>query len=505
MKTISDFNIKISKKTVITLLITAVYALITLIFVAHHEIWSDEAQVWLFLQNHSFTQLFTVFLTKSNQPFLFYALIFPLVKLGFSIASMQIICWTSMCASVFLLWQFSPFNPITKFLITLSSGFLYFFPVIARTYSILPLLLFLLAIIYHKQNKYPITYAIILGCVANTHIIMFCFAGCLFLMFLYENFKRFKIPSNKIIIASMIIFLSLAAVTIQMHNCSATNTYISNPTINFHESYKFIHNFLINIYDNGAIYENSSYKLIGEFINNNNLYIFTNIFVLSIIVSLFVLLYKINIFLFLGCLLSILFQLTAYIVKYPVILPNRLFCSILIVIFYLWLALIYIKENPIRIKNKKLVNYSNIILAALMFITIPNGIRFIISDIRNNYSSGEEMANFIKNNIKKNSSVLLTSKPMCSMSVSYYLNDRDLLFNGKPIKFAPETLKSDDQIDITNFVKNNKDIYLILSGVDNYSFIKKTGLSIIYATKPAIASCEDFILVKIDPAVTKNS
>ena len=107
--------------------------------VLHHEIWVDEAQVWLLVKHLNIFELFN-HLVNEGHPSFFYLLIMPFAKIGLPILAMQIVCWLSMVASVFLLLEYSPFNKFTKFAIIMSAGFLYYLPVMARSYSIIPLL-----------------------------------------------------------------------------------------------------------------------------------------------------------------------------------------------------------------------------------------------------------------------------------------------------------------------------------------------------------------------------
>ena len=147
-----------------------------MIFVINHEIWADEAQVWLIVKNLSIPEMLK-HLVNEGHPAFFYLLIMPFAKAGFPIFSMQIICWLCSSAAVFLLLQFSPFSKFSKFAITASAGMFYFFPVIARSYSIIPLLVFALAVLYPKAKEKPFLYAFLLVILANTHIIMFAFCA----------------------------------------------------------------------------------------------------------------------------------------------------------------------------------------------------------------------------------------------------------------------------------------------------------------------------------------
>ena len=160
---------KNKKGLVINILSTILYAAFTFIIVMHHEIWADEAQVWLLSKNLSLFGLFR-HLVEEGHPSLFYLIMMPFAKTGCSVIIMQVFCWLCSIAAAFLLLQFSPFSGFEKASIVLSSGFLYFFPVIARSYSMIPVLVFLAAILYKKQKEYPVFYAVVLALIANTHI-----------------------------------------------------------------------------------------------------------------------------------------------------------------------------------------------------------------------------------------------------------------------------------------------------------------------------------------------
>ena len=63
----------------ISLIITFVYAVITLITALHHEVWADEAQVWQLCSNLSFLDLFK-HLQNEGHPSLFYLMVMPFAK-----------------------------------------------------------------------------------------------------------------------------------------------------------------------------------------------------------------------------------------------------------------------------------------------------------------------------------------------------------------------------------------------------------------------------------------
>ncbi len=124
-------------------------------------------------------------------------------------------------------------------------------------------------------------------------------------------------------------------------------------------------------------------------------------------------------------------------------------------------------------KNKKLI-----IAVSLFFIlTIYNGISFYIKDILYNYSGAKETAEYIKENINPDNSILLTDHETISISLVYYLNDKYILNSvtrNLPLKYViwneyvfsgltPEQWKKYLAMAILPNEIKNYDIYIIKS------------------------------------------
>ena len=415
-----------SKKTLFkNIIYTILYAVFTLIIVLHHETWADEAQVWLLAKHLSIFD-FSLFkhLVNEGHPSFFYILMMPFAKMNMSIIFMQIFCWICMVCSVFLFLQYSPFNKFAKFSIITSAGFLYFFPVIARSYSILPLLVFLLAILYPKSNKHPFWYAALIFMLANTHIIMLGFCGLLTLDFLYKNLIKIeketdKSTLKKYAVAFGVMCLGLLAVVLQLHGTTSSNVVIKIDTTGLSVSVlKVISQFFINSVDN-------QWPDIGQIMFPLLNVPLIMLSVILYIVLLIALLIK-NTKLFLIAFFSILFQLIIYILGYNHwIFVTRIFCAHIILIFCLWLML---QQENISAKFKIIINS---VITLFFIFTLMNGIKYSILDIKYNYSGAKETAQWIKNNIDKNTSVIITDNDPHAISVVYYLNGANEIYSAQ--------------------------------------------------------------------------
>lgn len=427
----------------INILITILFALFTLNTVLRHEIWADEAQVWLLVKNLSPLGLIK-HLVNEGHPSFFYFLVMPFAKMNFSIMAMQVICWLGTVFGAFMILQFSPFSRFAKFSILMSGCFLYFFPVIARSYSILPFLVTLAAYLYTKSKEHPYLYAVVLALIANTHVIMFGFSGILGCIFLYDNLiKPFKLLNKhekiKFSAASFVIFSGLLAVVLQLKGTSSSNSCIGwsfdflGMTV-----YHTMLEFFTNIIDNTAInmspvvnstgmmktYQASCPVLVSSLILL--VFSFLSVVILSIV----------NIRAFLTVLVGVGFQFFVYIFAYSAfIYPNRIGTAYLIVLFAFWIVL---EDENFKDKFKIITKKSlNVILALMFFVTIMNGIRYSASDLLENYSSAKVTAQYIQKNIPENALIITTQDPF-ALGLYYYLPENRIwsIMQRKYIKYV---------------------------------------------------------------------
>lgn len=491
-----------TKKNLIkNILITFLYAIFTLILVIHHETWADEAQVWLLAKNMNIFQLFK-HLVNEGHPSFFYLLMMPFAKLNISIMFMQIFCWLSMVATVFLFLQKSPFNKFAKFAVLTSAGFLYFFPVIARSYSILPLLVFGLAYLYPKSDKHPFWYASLIFMLANTHIIMLAFCGLLTLDFLYKNvFIKWKTlePKQKKIFTTAFIIMAfgLLAVVLQLHGTTSSNVVIKIDTSDLGISItKVLSQFFINSVDN-------QWPDIGKI-----MFPMINIplimFSVLLYLSLFVILFIKNKKLFSIAFLSILFQIIIYILGYNHwIFVTRIFCGHIILLFFLWILLN--QENL----SEKLKITTNFIIGLFFIFTLMNGLKYSIFDIKYNYSAAKETAQWITQNIDKNNSIIVTDNDPHAIGVVYYLKGKNEIwsaqheYNIKYVVWDKKIFYILDKNGWNEYAKyaleylpnfKNKKIYALVPffDADRLNVTELKNYKLIYESHPAIVKFEGF-------------
>ena len=127
------------------------YIGLNLFLLMRHENWRDEAQAWQIAKNLGIKELFQQ-LRFEGHPCLWYLLLMPFAKLGVPFSCMGFISLALMAASVWIFLKKAPFAWPVKIILAFGSFFVYYYPVIARSYSMIPLVLFWLAMLYPERK-----------------------------------------------------------------------------------------------------------------------------------------------------------------------------------------------------------------------------------------------------------------------------------------------------------------------------------------------------------------
>ena len=422
LKELLNKKLEFSKKAQFSIAVTLAYAIIAAILSAHHELWRDELNTWLAVRDLSFSELLK-FMSWDGHPYLHYLLCLPLAKTGFSAAAMQALCYLFCTAAVFVLNFFSPFPAAANLIITFSPPMLYYFPVIARNYSYIPLLMFAFSAEYSrifsiKENdgrnyKFHIAAACALSAlIAGTHAIMFGYAFAALLLVCLKLFKD-KQMKGKNLFSVVISSLIIALTALQLFLCKLNNGVLNHNGLN---SVSGIVSILNNFYTDPF----SGFMPAAALIN---------IALCCVIACITFFIYRLCRISW-KCLLAVLISLSAqgiiYYSSYGIILPLRTFSILFIFISAYWAAC---AEKNIR------ASWTALLPVIIIFIlSFPAGCHIILKDLKNPFSSAQEMALFIKRNIPDNgNTVLVAPYTNYSQALSYYLGDRKAYYDCEKI------------------------------------------------------------------------
>lgn len=146
------------------------YGLLVGITVWKHEPWFDEAQAWLLARDANPWELVSRYLRYEGSPGLWHYLLMVSAKLGLPYRTLNILSAVLAVAGTCVFLYRAPFPAVIKLLYPFSYFALYQYAVVARSYSLLPLLLFSIASCHKEKMKRPLLYALLLFLLANVSL-----------------------------------------------------------------------------------------------------------------------------------------------------------------------------------------------------------------------------------------------------------------------------------------------------------------------------------------------
>ncbi len=175
----------IKKEFLIGTILLAIYLIVNIILLVGHELWRDEANVWLFARDASPIQLLRE-IKYQGHPCLWYFMVMPFAKLGLPFKTISVLSFLVMAAAAGVFAYKAPFHPVTKFFCLFSPMFSYYYPVVARNYCLIALILILLAYFYPKRMEKSVLYGLLLGLLVQADTIALATAGLISCMWLWE-------------------------------------------------------------------------------------------------------------------------------------------------------------------------------------------------------------------------------------------------------------------------------------------------------------------------------
>lgn len=390
------------KKNKFNICVMFIYSIVTLIAVIFHENWRDEAQSWLIARDLSFIDIFKQ-MRYEGHPCLWHFILAPFAKLGLPYVTENIISFLIMNITAFLILNKCPLNKFLKVLILFSAPFIYYYPVISRSYCLIPLALALIAITYKTRKEKPIRYVLSITLLAHTHVLMLGVVGILYLFFFVEELilkfnKKNKQEKKAIIISLLIAIIGLLLLFVQLYSSIDTNSYVEE---NFELDENKLDLLFIIIY-----------TIFARILGNTNLIFNIIVFFITLVVLIyqFILNKKITSMM----LVSICFQLFVYLFIYSDLVNQKSLTMLLIIIFFAWIEQYEDIDN-----TKKKLPVFEIYLCFILAFSCIFGVRSVSREIKYKYSYAKETAGFINNNISEDAIFIPSDIPFSSAIIPF--------------------------------------------------------------------------------------
>lgn len=196
------------------------YSGVVLFTVRYHEKWADEAQAWLIARDLDLKTIWFHELRYEGSPGLWHTILW-IAQHAFHLpyAALGYIGVVFAIGGVAVLIYKAPFPWYIRWPLAFTYVMVYQYAVIARPYTLLPLLCFLVAIFF-KDIEHPVRMTVVLGLLANLSLHGTILAGCFGLLYLIEAVKawpslnerlrnRYFICAAVVVVAFLFIFMIL--------------------------------------------------------------------------------------------------------------------------------------------------------------------------------------------------------------------------------------------------------------------------------------------------------
>ncbi len=183
-------------------LILSIYTLVVACAIPFHEPWADEAQAWQMARALSVHDLFFHALRYEGSPGLWHLLLHGLIRLHVSYTAMHWLVGMVAVCGVGLLIFLAPFPRWVRFTLPFTVFLAFQYALVARSYVLVPLLVFGAAIFW---NRNVVVLAILLGLLANTCLHGFALAAALGVVYIVEMRRGLHAPAHPHV--ALLIFL----------------------------------------------------------------------------------------------------------------------------------------------------------------------------------------------------------------------------------------------------------------------------------------------------------
>lgn len=181
----------LNREKIILICMFIVYAALTFIGAANHELWFNEGQAWNIARDNDIPGIIAQMKLEGHPP-LWHFILYIFTSAGCPADIMPFISWFISCVTAALLLWKAPFKPLMKGITLFSGGFLFYWSVVSRSYCLIALLLVIIAIAYKSRNEQPVVFGLLVALLANTHIMMCGLVGIIGIYMIIDLFQLWK-------------------------------------------------------------------------------------------------------------------------------------------------------------------------------------------------------------------------------------------------------------------------------------------------------------------------
>jgi len=361
----------IRNKKILFIITLGLYIVITGILQFYHSIDGDETQAWFIARDSGSLWKMYSLLGYEGHPGLWYTLLFPLAKSGAPFQVIYFLNYLFAITAVFLWLRFAPFPLFIRLIFPFIHIFLTEYSINARSYALSICLLFTALTLYKKSYNKWWLWSFVFFLFANTNIPSALLAsGFAVFLFLNRVFLKNKTDGKALLLIGAGIVLAIIQV------------YPPNDLAREHLGFKL----QFTLGDNRM----------ASMITGSP---FLSVLIYFAVLTQIIISFK-NRFLLYGFLSAQITLFALFLFKFQGDLRHHFFL-ILSILMFLWI-------DGLK-KNKK--NETHLFLFSILILMSAAAVRLSINKIKNYSGYIQEMAYFINNDIRPDSSTFIACHP----------------------------------------------------------------------------------------------
>ncbi len=200
---------------VLLALFAGAYAALVTLTIHYHEPWADEAQSWLLSRDASLAQLWRHLLHYEGTPGLWQTLLHALIRLGLPYSAYGFVSASLGFAAIAILLRYAPLPLFIRIFLPFTYFLCYQYAIIARSYALIPPLLFAIAAFYPQAPSSLALMTALLALLAGVSVHGFLISACIWITLygplLLKPSERGRVALAGLAYWSVLIFLLICA------------------------------------------------------------------------------------------------------------------------------------------------------------------------------------------------------------------------------------------------------------------------------------------------------
>lgn len=190
-------------------LVAIVYSILVFTTAHAHEPWADEAQSWLIARDANVSEIWTKLVRLEGTPGLWHSLLHVLISIGVPYSRLNYISAVLGLASALVLFCASPFPVVIRALLPFTYFLCFQYAVVARNYSLAPVLLFSAAAAYRANRGRPLLMSLVLLALVSAQAFLVSFSFAVMIAFqMGLRWRTSQQPARKTMLVAAAVYVA---------------------------------------------------------------------------------------------------------------------------------------------------------------------------------------------------------------------------------------------------------------------------------------------------------